>query len=157
MGLLFDGIQSVIGFGRTLSDPTVAHVPVIAPNPGAEFFNRLKRFRFTDGAAFDFRGDRNRSIGRHTQTLANSNERGGKGFITTFELASTFLGFGKFKLDWIFVKPPALTKPYDRKQPYVFAPHFGITLKDLNYSVQGRISDHDPLMVDLPFCEPPLR
>lgn len=65
------------------------------------------------------------------------------------------LGFiGKFKLDWIFVKPPALRSPYGEGQPYLFAPHFGRTLKELNDSIEERISDHDPLIVDLPLAEP---
>jgi hypothetical protein len=157
VGLLLDSVLAVIRFSRTMPDPTVVHVPVIAPNPGDQYFDILKRFRFDDGGAFDFRGDRNRSSGRRTQTLANSNERGGRGFTTTFELPTTLLWIGKFKLDWIFVKPPALTHPFDRKQPYRFAPHFGTTLKDLNYSLPKRISDHDPIMVDLPFGEPPAR
>jgi hypothetical protein len=63
---------------------------------------------------------------------------------------------GKFdiemKLDWIFVKPIGLTDPDDREQPYVFAPQFGRTLKTLNYSLKDRISDHNPLIVDLPWA-----
>ena len=53
------------------------------------------------------------------------------------------------KLDWIFVKPMQLTDPEDREQPYVFAPQFGRTLKLLNRSLKDRISDHNPLIVDL--------
>jgi hypothetical protein len=54
------------------------------------------------------------------------------------------------KLDWIFVKPLQLTDPDDREQPYVFAPQFGRTLRILNRSLKDRISDHNPLIVDLP-------
>jgi hypothetical protein len=53
------------------------------------------------------------------------------------------------KLDWIFVKSLQLTDPNDRKQPYVVAPQFGRTLKTLNRSLKDRISDHNPLIVDL--------
>lgn len=63
---------------------------------------------------------------------------------------------GKFKLDWIFVKPPALTEPYANKQPHRFAPHFGRTLKSLNDALKDRISDHSPIMADLPLGEPRL-
>lgn len=63
---------------------------------------------------------------------------------------------GKFKLDWIFVKPPALTEPYDREAPHRFVPHFGRTLKSLNNAVAERVSDHSPVMVDLPLGEPRL-
>lgn len=88
--------------------------------------------------------------------MANSNQRGEKGFVTTYEMDRTIGFVGKFKLDWIFVKPPALTAPYDEKQPYRFSPHFGRTLKSLNDALTDRISDHAPLMVDLPLTEPAL-
>jgi endonuclease/exonuclease/phosphatase family metal-dependent hydrolase len=141
---------------RTQADPTVKSIPLVASNPEAEFFDDVKDFRFADGNAFDFRGERERSIGGKDDTLANSNERGDKGFITTFEVERTIAFVGKFKLDWIFVKPLSLTDPYDKKQPHRFAPHFGRTLKTLNEGPSERISDHVPLMVDLPLDEPRL-
>jgi hypothetical protein len=63
---------------------------------------------------------------------------------------------GKFKLDWFFVKPPGVTDPDQKDQPHLFAPHFGRSLKPLNYSIEERISDHSPILVDLPLQEPPL-
>ncbi|HKY44464.1 MAG TPA: endonuclease/exonuclease/phosphatase family protein [Pyrinomonadaceae bacterium] len=150
--LLLTGMKTY----RTQADPTVKSIPLIASNPEAEFFDDLKDFRFADGNVFDFRGERERSIGRKDDTLANSNERGKKGFITTFEVERTISFVGKFKLDWIFVKPVSLTDPYDKKQPHRFAPHFGRTLKTLNDGPKERISDHAPVMVDLPLAEPRL-
>ena len=141
---------------RTQADPTVRSIPLVASNPEAKFFDRLKDFRFADGAAFDFRGERNRSIGGKDDPLANSNQRGDKGFITTYAVERTIAFVGKFKLDWIFVKPPSLTEPYGEEEPHRFAPHFGRTLKSLNDSMKDRISDHAPIMVDLPLTEPPL-
>jgi hypothetical protein len=141
---------------RTQADPTVKSIPLVAPNPEAEFFDDLKDFRFADGNSFDFRGESERSIGAKDDTLANSNERGNKGFITTFEVERTIGFVGKFKLDWIFVKPPSLTDPNDKNQPHRFAPHFGRTLKELNEGPKDRISDHAPVMVDLPLDEPRL-
>ncbi len=138
---------------RTQADPTVRSIPLVASNPEAAFFERLKDFRFSDGHAFDFRGERKRSIGGKNDPLANSNQRGDKGFITTYEVDRTIAFVGKFKLDWIFVKPPALTEPYDKGQPHRFAPHFGRTLKSLNDALKDRISDHSPIMVDLPLGE----
>ena len=126
----------------TQADPTVKSVPLVAANPEAEFFDDLKDFRFADGNAFDFRGERDRSIGGKDDMLANSNERGKKGFVTTFEVERTISFVGKFKLDWIFAKPRTLTDPYDKKQPHRFAPHFGRTLKPLNEGPKDRISDH---------------
>jgi endonuclease/exonuclease/phosphatase family metal-dependent hydrolase len=150
--LLLGGINTY----RTQADPTVRSIPLVASNPEAEFFERLKDFRFSDGNAFDFRGERQRSVGSKDDPLANSNQRGEKGFITTYEMERTIAFVGKFKLDWIFVKPPALTEPYANKQPHRFAPHFGRTLKSLNDALKDRISDHSPIMVDLPLGEPRL-
>jgi endonuclease/exonuclease/phosphatase family metal-dependent hydrolase len=141
---------------RTQADPTVKSIPLVASNPEAEFFEKLKDFRFADGNSFDFRGERERSIGGKDDPLANSNERGDKGFITTFEVERTIAFVGKFKLDWVFVKPPSLTEPYSKDAPHKFAPHFGRTLKLLNEAPKDRISDHAPIMVDLPIAEPPL-
>jgi hypothetical protein len=154
VGLVKDVLIGGVKYARNQSDPTVRHVPIVAPNPAAEFFERLKDFRFNDGGAFDFRGERARSIGASTETLGNSNERGTKGFITTFEVERKLGSVGKMKLDWFFVKPPGLSDPNARDQPHRFAPHFGRTLKTLNYSIEDRISDHSPMVVDLPFNEP---
>ncbi|HET9526882.1 MAG TPA: endonuclease/exonuclease/phosphatase family protein [Pyrinomonadaceae bacterium] len=139
---------------RTQADPTVRDIPLVAKNPEAEFFEKLKDFRFADGSSFDFRGERERSIGNNDGPLANSNQRGDKGFITTYEVDRTIAFVGKFKLDWIFVRPPALTEPYAKDEPHRFAPHFGRTLKELNDALKDRISDHAPIMVDLPLGEP---
>lgn len=141
---------------RTQADPTVRDIPLVASNPEAEFFDTLKDFRFADGNSFDFRGERERSIGSKDDPLANSNQRGDKGFITTFEVERTIAFVGRFKLDWIFVKPFSLTEPYAREQSHRFAPHFGRTLKELNDAVKDRISNHAPIMVDLPLGEPQL-
>ncbi|HEY9285183.1 MAG TPA: endonuclease/exonuclease/phosphatase family protein [Pyrinomonadaceae bacterium] len=141
---------------RKQADPTVRSVPLVASNPEAEFFDKLKGFRFSDGNAFDFRGERARSVGGKDDTLANSNQRGDKGFITTYEVERTIAFVGKFKLDWIFVKPFALTDPEDEAQPHRLAPHFGRTLKSLNDALKDRISDHAPVAVDLPLAEPPV-
>lgn len=142
---------------RKQADPTVRNVHFVATNPEARFFELLKNFRFADGGAFDFRGSRERSIGSGASPLANSNQRGRKGFITTFEVERTIGFVGKFKLDWIFVKPARLSSPYDDRQSYLFAPHFARTLKELNHSIEDRVSDHDPLIVDLPLGEPDIR
>ncbi len=68
------------------------------------------------------------------------------------------IGFiGRFKLDWIFVELPGLTEPYAEEGPHRFAPHFGRSLKSLNFSIEDRISDHSPLIVDLPLNNPSIR
>jgi hypothetical protein len=105
----------------------------------------VEKFRFSDGGKFDFRGDRARSGGRG-ETLANSNERGQKGFIPTYSLTRSFGTVGQFKLDWLFVKVP-------EGEGCRFAPHFPKTFRALNYSYADRLSDHNPITVDLPFQE----
>jgi endonuclease/exonuclease/phosphatase family metal-dependent hydrolase len=119
------------------------------------FFDALDKFRFAGGYAFDFRGERARTSNGRAGNLADSNERGEKGFVPTNELGRAFGPNGKYKLDWIFVRPVGLTEPRDVRQPYRFAPHFGRTLKGLNQSIPERVSDHNPVTVDLPLEEPP--
>ncbi|HLM56175.1 MAG TPA: endonuclease/exonuclease/phosphatase family protein [Pyrinomonadaceae bacterium] len=162
------GISYAIGYGfirdfaiggisraRRHADPTVRHIPFVSPNPGGKFFSTLKDFRFADGGAFDFRGDPERSTGGSSETFGNSNERAGKGFVRTYQVNSPVKFVGGYKLDWIFVKPAGLTEPHDDDEPYRFAPHFGRTLKAINEVVEGRVSDHRPMLVDLPLTDPP--
>lgn len=153
-GLVEDALFSVVTFGRNHADPTVKHVPFFMQNPERKFFTTLQDHRFADGGAFDFRGDAGRSEGDKNKRLANSNERGGKGFVTTYRVKRPIKFIGKYKLDWIFVKPANLTNPTDRNQSYLFAPHFGRTLVGINEAIEDRISDHRPLIVDLPLAEP---
>ena len=143
-----------LAFGRKYADPTVRDIPFFSSNSARKFFTTLKKFRFTDGGAFDFRGDAARSSNGKGKTLANSNERGGKGFITTYQVNRPLYIIGKYKLDWIFVKPANLQNPTDRRESYQFAPHFGRTLFAVNEAVPDRISDHRPMIVDLPLGEP---
>ncbi len=62
---------------------------------------------------------------------------------------------GRFKLDWFFVKP-FIQNPRLNGQSDTFAPHFPETMRELNESVDGRISDHPPITVDLPLVGPTL-
>jgi endonuclease/exonuclease/phosphatase family metal-dependent hydrolase len=153
-GLVEDAALGAFGFGRKYADPTVRDVPFFSPNAARKFFTTLKKFRFADGNSFDFRGDERRSFGGKQKTLANSNERGAKGFITTYQVARPLYILGKYKLDWIFVKPAALKNPTDKKGSYQFAPHFGRTLTLINEATEERLSDHRPILVDLPLGEP---
>ena len=146
-----DRLAEAAGLGAAVPgrEPAVARL--------AHRLRRAAEADGSDGGAFDFRGEGRRAIGSRGRTLANSNQRGMKGFITTYEVERTIGPAGKYKLDWIFVKPPGVTKPRAKKQPHRFAPHFGRTLRTLNYSGEGRISDHNPIAVDLPFDEPRIR
>ena len=156
-GLIEDTFLDGLTFWRKQSDPTVRHISFLMPNSEKKFFSTLKDFRFADGGAFDFRGDEERSYRNKHKTLANSNERGGKGFVNTYQVTRPIKFVGKYKLDWIFVKPADLKKPDDDKGSYRFAPHFGRTFAEVNEIVPDRLSDHRPLIVDLPLAEPSLK
>jgi hypothetical protein len=138
---------------RFQGDPTAAGVKVLAENPERGFFQSLDKFRFSDGTAVDFRGVKDCSVPPTTGTLADSNQRASKGFTTTFQFERRLGPKGKFRLDWIFVKAYD-EDPRDEKGPYRFAPHFARTLSAVNYAFAERISDHNPILVDLPFDEP---
>src|ERR1022692_1395774 len=90
---------------------------------------------------------------RRSGTLANSNQRARKGFEPTFTLKRDFGGLvGRYKLDWFLVKP-FIPRPRGDGMSYRFAPHFPMTMRDLNSAVPDGISDHAPITVDLPLSE----
>ncbi len=153
-GLFEDIFINGVTFGRTQGDPTVKHIPFFSPNPEHEFFETLEKFRFADGGAFDFRGDDERTSNGQGRKLANSNQRAGKGFVTTYQVKRPLKFIGKYKLDWFFIKPARLSEPDEDDDSYRFAPHFARTLKDINEATAERISDHRPMIVDLPLYEP---
>ena len=138
---------------RNFKDPTTRSIPLILPNKERELFDAVKEFRFNDGLAFDIRGETDKSYGHKIGLFSNSNERGIKGFKPTFELEKDF-GVAKYKLDWFFVKPLSLKNPNGKKGSYAYAPHFGRTLQLANRIFGGRVSDHDPITVDIPVNEP---
>jgi endonuclease/exonuclease/phosphatase family metal-dependent hydrolase len=145
---------SPVRYFRTYLDPTAKHVPILAPNKEARLFRHIERFRFVDRGAFDFRGSTERNLHEKEKTLANSNQRASKGFEPTFVMKRDFGGLvGRYKLDWFFIKP-YIPRPRGRGMSYRFAPHFPITMRDLNDMAPDGISDHTPMTVDLPFSEP---
>ncbi len=153
VGLGYDVFKAGFKFSKNVSDPTVKSIPFFAPNKERNFFVILEEFRFEDGTAFDFRGNPERTINGTSGTLANSNQRAGKGFANTYDFVITVGVVGKFKLDWIFVKS-YLENPRAKGGPYAFAPHFARTMQDVNFAFRGQLSDHNPMVVDLPFNEP---
>jgi endonuclease/exonuclease/phosphatase family metal-dependent hydrolase len=142
--------KTVVSFVRSVDDPTEKSLPVIGINPEAKFFSTLQKFRFDDGGRFDFEGEPERTSNGRAGKLANSNERSEKGFVPTNELGQKFGPLGQFKLDWIFVKPGKLSASSSSKVAYPLTPCFARTLRELNHSVPGRISDHSPITADLP-------
>ncbi len=134
-------------------DPTAFHLPILWENRERSLFKTVEKFRFSDGLAFDFRGDQERTQPVRSSTLANSNERAWKGFVPTYSFNHDYAGLaGRFKLDWIFVKS-LIRAPRREGQCYRFAPYFAKTMRTLNESVAGRISDHAPMTVDLTLDE----
>ena len=136
------------------NDPTAFHLPIVWDNRERPLFNYIENFRFDDGRTFDFRGSKRRTDPPRARTLADSNERAWKGFVPTYSFARDFGGVvGRFKLDWILVKP-FTTSPRAPRQPLKFAPTYPITMQELNAAPTDRISDHPPITVDLPLSPP---
>ncbi|MGH9673035.1 MAG: hypothetical protein ACRD44_07620, partial [Bryobacteraceae bacterium] len=139
---------------RNYLDPTTEHVPFVAPSRESGLFEMMEKYRFSDGYTFDYRGDATRTSDGRSGTLANSNQRGTKGFQHTFALQRDFMGLvGRYKLDWLFVKP-YVKAPKAGGANYRFAPHYAVTMQELNEAAPDRISDHCPISVDLPFATP---
>jgi len=140
---------------QTRVDPTSANIPGLSANLERGLFSTVEKFRFADGKSFDFRGVPELTVNGKSGTLADSNQRLGRGFAPSFitEFIWKKLRVAKFKLDWIFVKSE-LDKPRDKKGSYLFAPHFARTMTDLNNFTPEPISDHSPMTVDLPFHDP---
>ncbi|MBV8893272.1 MAG: endonuclease/exonuclease/phosphatase family protein [Acidobacteria bacterium] len=135
------------------NDPTAFHVPVLWDNEERPLFRTLEKFRFNDGRSFDFRGLRRYTSPPKGRTLADSNARASKGFIPTYAFTRDFGGLvGRFKLDWLLVKP-FVQNPRARHQSDRFAPHYAMTMRELNESVADRISDHAPMTADLPLLK----
>jgi endonuclease/exonuclease/phosphatase family metal-dependent hydrolase len=153
-----------VGFGMDMAtfafkttkfqgDPTASGVPILAANPEQGFFKNLDKFRFDDGTQLDYRGDAGLSLTGRDGTLGNSNERAGKGFVTTFSLPRTLGDKGKFKLDWIFVKAYLKDDPTS-VDSYRFAPAFAQTMDDANQALDEPLSDHSAITAVLPLVRP---
>ena len=147
-------VLTPVKYFKNYLDPTSTHLPVIGANKQAILFRHLERFRFVDHNAFDFRGETERNVHEKGGTLANSNQRARKGFEPTFTLKRDFGGLvGRYKLDWFLVKP-FIPRPRGEGMSYAFAPHFPLTMRDLNNAVPDGVSDHAPIVVDLPLADP---
>src|ERR1700755_960291 len=136
-----------VNYFKNFNDPTAVDIKVLGNNKEAALFNEVEKFEFEDGGRFDFRGNAERTVNGAGGRLANSNQRARKGFVYTFSLPRDFKGaFGRFKLDWFFVKPAYK----DEKRTEAMAPWYARTMVDLNTSPAEKISDHAPITVDLP-------
>lgn len=138
---------------RKVQDPSIKSIPVFSPNPERGLFNMMRDFQFSDGNFFDHRSTKGKYLG-HGGNLANSNMRNLKGFVPTWKFDRNFY-VGRFKLDWLFVKGYCKS-PDDPACSYKMAPSFGATLYDLTYGYEDHLSDHTPILVDIPINEPPV-
>lgn len=154
LGLIENLTVGVINQFRNYKDPTTKHIPVVFPNKESKLFGIFENFQFSDKKSFDLRGVSSKAYEGRNGLLSNSNERDLKGFEPTFELPRAF-GVAKYKLDWFFVKPLNLKKPNNKDGSYAYAPHFGRTLKLVNDNGTEKLSDHYPIIVDIPVEEPP--
>lgn len=130
-------------FWKNFRDPTALHIPIIGQNPEAPLFADVRSFQFDDGFRFDFAGVKKRNLQKSGKTLSDSNERAGKGFVPTFSMNRDFGGIIKFRLDWIFVKPPG--ESTDPAAQETFFPEMPQTLQALNDALPERLSDHAPI------------
>ncbi|MFZ0938939.1 MAG: endonuclease/exonuclease/phosphatase family protein [Candidatus Sulfotelmatobacter sp.] len=151
---IFQYTLAPVRYFHGYNDPTAFHLPILWDNREQPLFKTMQKFRFADNHAFDFRGDPSCTLPPRKRTLADSNQRAGKGFVPSYAFTRDYGGLvGRFKLDWIFVKP-FIDNPRRKDQSYRFAPNFPVTMRELNESVEDRISDHPPMTVDLPLTEP---
>jgi endonuclease/exonuclease/phosphatase family metal-dependent hydrolase len=146
--------RDALNWIRLKDDPTGIDIPFLLPNKERGLFSAVEDTKFADGARFDFRGDELRTVNGTAKTLANSNQRDGKGFKTTSALERTIGGvFGRWKIDWMFVRGYA-KDPRSGKASYRMAPHFSRTLEELRDATPERLSDHAPITVVLPLKDP---
>lgn len=151
---LFEGkLKSLQNILKNSNCPTIKKFIDDTPGPSEDdaLFDTLQNFQFADGNYFDFRGIPGKTYGQPGE-LGNSNERGIDDFILTYKLQRSFY-IGRYKLDWIFVKAYN-NKANDSNCSYRMAPHFGRTFFDLTYAFKEPLSDHVPVIVDLPLFEP---
>ncbi|HEU4635932.1 MAG TPA: endonuclease/exonuclease/phosphatase family protein [Edaphobacter sp.] len=140
-----------LNYLKNFNDPTARDIKVLANNREAALFSTTENFRFSDQGRFDFRGDPAFTINNTGKRLADSNQRDRKGFVYTFALPRDFKGFfGRFRLDWFFVKPL-----YDNGHlTGSLSPVFPRTMLSLNDAPKEHISDHAPITVELPLHSP---
>ncbi|HWR53361.1 MAG TPA: endonuclease/exonuclease/phosphatase family protein [Bryobacteraceae bacterium] len=133
-----------INLWKNHHDPTAVHVPFFLPNRARQIFRKLRGFEFADGGRFDFTGNATRSGNRRGRSLANSNQRAWKGFHPTYHMERTYFFAGTYRLDWLLVKPAP-----QQGGAALFRPRNPRTLRAMNELGRERLSDHQPITVDL--------
>lgn len=145
-------VRSTLNATRNLHNPLAFNIPVILPNRARNLFRLIEEYEFEDGGRFDPRGDKERSINGSDSKFGNSNESYFMGLRPTFRVPRPIGPVGRTRLDWIFVKQPA-----GLKGRYQLAPHYGETLETFDTAFASSLSDHRPIVADLPLKEPSIR
>jgi len=60
--LVINATRLTSKYTKNLQDPLAKDIPILSPNPCKPLFEMIEDFRFLDGKAFDFRGDKKRSV-----------------------------------------------------------------------------------------------
>ena len=147
-------VRPIFDIFRKVNDPTVISIPIISPNREKKMFNAIRRFEFADGCKFDFRGNPETSINNSSKLFSSSNERGKKGYISTYKTKRTF-GISNYKISWILAKSyNKKNKPKNSDQACEkMAPHFGRTLYALNFSYLQPIAIQAPITAVFPLTD----
>lgn len=149
-------VRPVFDIFRKVNDPTVISIPLISPNREKKMFNAIRRFEFSDGYKFDFRGNPETSVSNSSKMFSSSNERGKKGYISTYKTKRN-LGVSNYKLSWIMAKGyNTKNKPdskHDENVSECMAPHFGRTLYALNFSYAQPIAIQAPIVAVFPLTD----
>lgn len=146
-------LRPVFDIFRKVNDPTVISIPIISPNREKKMFNAIRKFEFDDGYKFDFRGNPETSVSNSSKMFSSSNERGKKGYITTYKTKRN-LGISNYKISWIIAKGYNKTNyPNKKCACEKMAPHFGKTLYALNFSYAQPISIQAPITAIFPLSD----
>jgi len=145
-------VRPVFDIFRKVNDPTVISIPILSPNREKKMFNSIRKFEFADGYKFDFRGNPETSVRNSSKMFSSSNERGKKGYITTYKTKRN-LGISNYKLSWIIAKGYNTTNKPTKDACEKMAPHFGKTLYNLNFSYAEPISVQAPITAVFPISD----
>lgn len=145
-------VRPVFDIFRKVNDPTVISIPILSPNREKKMFNAIRKFEFDDGYKFDFRGNPETSVSNSSKMFSSSNERGKKGYITTYKTKRN-LGISNYKISWIIAKGYNKTNQPQKYACEKMAPHFGKTLYALNFSYAQPISVQAPITAVFPLYD----
>lgn len=122
MGWSYNVSLGLIGFTRKVNDPTSRSIPLMGENPEAKFFSMWKSSSLWMETRLISEVRKSIPLTAGTESLPTQNERSEKGFVPTNELGKTYGPIGRYKLDWIFVRPAELKRPNGNSEESRFVP-----------------------------------